>query len=126
MCRASSASSALKASPTVAGVRPRCLAGEATLAQRLPVLQKPVVFLQPLLIRRPLELEHARPLGVREDGGLLAPDHGEHVLGAAGRRDRGARTAPSPSLRLATLPPRSFSFFFKQLFSLIFIGLFYT
>ena len=74
-----------------AAVRPR-----APAAPKRPEPTGPHLV-QPLLIRRPLEdtlddalqLEHgARLLGVREDGGLVAPDHEEHVLGAAGRRDR--------------------------------------
>lgn len=60
-------------------------------------------LVQPLLVRRPLknaldnalELKHGtRLLGVRENGGLVAPDHKEHVLGVVGRRERKAQSPP--------------------------------
>lgn len=66
------------------GLWPCCLASEATLAQSFSVIKELVILVQPLLLRRPLEdalddalqLEHGtRLLGVREDGGLVAPDH---------------------------------------------------
>jgi hypothetical protein len=70
------------------GLWPWCLASEATLAQSFAILKELVILVKPLLLWRPLEdalddalqFEHgARLLGVRKDGGLVAPDHEKHV-----------------------------------------------
>ena len=71
------------------GLRPCSLAGEATLTQCLPVVQKLVVLVQLLLFQRPLELDHVALLfDIREDGGLVATDHEKHLHGSGGLSPR--------------------------------------